>query len=126
MVAFVFRVQSENSKMQSAKLKSENMAEELIGQVSPEQVQEWKKKHGKVYGIIVDGHIAYLKKPDRKTLGYASTVGAKDPIKFNEVVLSNCFIGGSEAVKTDDELFFGASGKLSEIIEVKEAELVNL
>ncbi len=98
---------------------------ELIGQATPEQIEGWKKKHGKIYGIIVDGHIAYLKKPDRKTLGYASTVGAKDPIKFNEVVLANCFVGGSEAVKTDDELFFGASAKLVDIIQVKEAELVN-
>ncbi|MEI6062058.1 MAG: hypothetical protein WCR72_15255 [Bacteroidota bacterium] len=99
---------------------------QLIGQATPEQIEEWKTKYGKLFAIIIDGHIAYLKKPDRKTLGYASTVGAKDPIKFNEVVLNNCFIGGSEAIKTDDDLFFGASSKLVDIIQVKEAELVNL
>ena len=100
--------------------------ETLIGQATPEQIQEWKNKYGKLYGVIVDGHIAYLKKPDRKTLGYASTVGAKDPIKFNEVILNNCFIGGSDLIKTDDDLFFAASAKLVDLIQVKEAELVNL
>lgn len=101
-------------------------AEKLIGEVTPEQIQEWKKKHGTVKAIVVGGHIAYVKKPDRKTLGYA-TVGSKnDPIKFNEIILQNCFIGGSEAVKTNDDLFLGASSVLTELIEVKEAELVNL
>jgi hypothetical protein len=47
-------------------------------------------------------------------------------MKFNEALLNNCFVGGSEEVKTDDSLFFGASTKLSELILVKEAELVNL
>jgi hypothetical protein len=96
------------------------------GEASREQIEEWKAKHGKVFGIIVDGHIAYLKKPDRKTLSYATSVAAKDPIKFNEIILNNCWLGGSEAIKTEDDLFLGVSGKLSELIEVKEAELVNL
>lgn len=99
---------------------------ELIGQATPEQIAEWKQKYGKVSAIIVDGHIGYFKKPDRKTLGYASSVGTKDPIKFNEVLMNNCHIGGSEAIKKDDDLFLGASSKLAELIQIKEAELVNL
>lgn len=99
---------------------------ELIGQATPEQITEWKNKFGKVSAIIVDGHIGYFKKPDRKTLGYASSVGTKDPIKFNEVLMNNCFIGGSEAIKKDDDLFLSASAKLGDLISIKEAELVNL
>jgi hypothetical protein len=102
------------------------MKEELIGQATPEQIEAWKKKYGKLYGIKVDGHICYLKKPDRKTLSYASVAGAKDPLKFNEVMLNNCWVGGSDEIKTDDEMFLGVSGKISELINVKEAELVNL
>jgi len=102
------------------------MENELKGQATPEQVTEWKAKHKEVFAITVDGHVAYLKKPDRKTIAYASSVGAKDPIKFNEIMLANCWLGGSEAIKTDDDLFLGASGKLAELIEVKEAELVKL
>ena len=99
---------------------------ELIGKATPEQIEEWKKKHGTVHAVVVDGHIGYLKKPDRKVLRYASSVGAKDPIRFNELLLTNCWLGGSESIKTDDEMFLGASAVLAELIEVKEAELVKL
>lgn len=101
-------------------------AKELIGQATPEQIAEWKKKHGDVRAVIVDGHIGYLKKPDRRALSYASSVGTKDPVKFNELILANCWLGGSEDIKTDDALFFGASATLADLIEVKEAELVKL
>ena len=99
---------------------------QLIGQATPEQIEEWKKKYGVLKAIIVDGHICYVKKPDRKTLGYASVAGKDNPLKFNEVILANCFVGGSEEIKTNDELFLGASSVLVELIQVKEAELVNL
>lgn len=103
------------------------MAEQkLKGQATPEQIEEWKKKYGKVSGIIVDGHIGYLRKPDRKTLSYASVAGQKDPLKFNEVLLNNCWLGGSDEIKTDDELFLSVGSKLAELVTVKEAELVNL
>ena len=96
------------------------------GEVNQEQIDAWKKQHGEVKALIIDGHIGYLKKPDRKTIGYASTVGSKDPIKFNEIILSNCWLGGSEDIKTDDSLFLSAGQVLADLIQVKEAELVNL
>ncbi len=96
------------------------------GEVNQEQIDAWKKQHGEVKALIIDGHIGYLKKPDRKTLGYASTVGSKDPIKFNEIILNNCWLGGSEAIKTDDSLFLSTGQVLADLIQVKEAELVNL
>ena len=102
------------------------MEQKLQGEATAEQIAEWKAKHGSVYGIKVGGHIAYLKKPDRRTLSYVASIGAKDPIKFNETLLKNCWLGGSMEVQTDDELFLGVSGKLAEIVEVKEAELVKL
>ncbi|MFU8843484.1 MAG: hypothetical protein ACNA7V_06705 [Bacteroidales bacterium] len=100
--------------------------EKLTGEASPEQIELWKKKHRDIFRLVVDGHVGYFKKPDRKTLSYATVAGAKDPIKFNEVLMNNCWVGGSEEIKTDDSLFFSASGKLAELIEIKEAELVKL
>lgn len=100
--------------------------EKLIGKALHEQIESWKKQYGKVFGIKVEDHICYLRTPDRKTLSYATSVGAKDPIKFNEILLNNCWLGGSEDIKTNDSLFLAVCGKLAEIIEVKEAELVNL
>lgn len=100
--------------------------EELKGQVSQDQIDKWKAEFKKVWALKVDGRIAYIKSPNRKTLSYASTVGAKEPMKFNEIILNECWLGGDEEIKTDDELFLSASGQLAKIIEVKEAELEKL
>ena len=91
-----------------------------------EQIQEWKAKHGDVFCIRVEGKSCYLKKPSRKALGYASMAGKENPLKFNEILLNDCWIAGDEEIKTNDDLFLAVSSKIGEIIEVKEAELVKL
>jgi hypothetical protein len=95
----------------------------IIGAATAEQIQHWKQQHGDVYALQVDNHICYLKKPDRRVLSMAVSLGSKDPMKFNEVLLENCWLGGSEAIKTNDELFIAAGGQLGDLIEVKQAEL---
>lgn len=103
-------------------LKNERMMEKI----TKEQIAKWKAKYGSVFQLVVDGKTGYLHKPDRKTLSYASTAGQTDPLKFNEVLLKGCWLGGDEEICTDDELFLAASGKLGELIQVKEAELKKL
>ena len=96
------------------------------GQATPDQIKAWKEQYGEIFQITVEDKVCYLKKVDRKTLSFASTVGTKDPLKFNEIILTNCFIGGDAEMKTNDDYFLALSGKLSEIITLKEAELVKL
>jgi len=91
-----------------------------------EQIAEWKAKHGDVFCIKVEDKVCYLKKPSRKALGYASVAGKDNPLKFNEVLLNDCWLGGDEEIKTNDDLFLSVSPKLTELIEVKEAELEKL
>jgi len=91
-----------------------------------EQIDEWKKKHKEVFRVTVEDKACYLKKPSRKALGYASMAGKDNPLKFNEVILNDCWLDGDEEIKTDDDLFLSVSPKLSEIIEVKSAELEKL
>lgn len=100
--------------------------EEKVVKTIDQKIEEWKAKHGNVYQIEVDGHIAYLKRPSRKALGAAAVVGKTDPMKYNEVLLANCWLEGDEAIKTDDALFLGVSAQLAEIIEIKEATLKKL
>lgn len=114
----------------------------LIGEVAPEQIEQWKKKYGRVHGIIVDGHIAYVHKIDRKTTSYALTQmsfrmtkneeGDNDMemsmgklFKTGEAVLNNCWIGGSDEIKNDSSLWMNACVKAGELIEFKETELKN-
>lgn len=99
---------------------------EFIGQATPEEIQEWKDKHGDVYAIKAEGHICYLHRPTRKAISYASVAGKTDPLKFNETLLRECWLGGSEEIRKNDDLFLAASGVLDKIIEIKEAELEKL
>ena len=68
----------------------------------------------------------YLKKPARKALSYAAVSAQTDPLKYNEVILNDCWLAGDEEIKTDNGLFLSVSQKLPLLIEIKEAELVKL
>jgi hypothetical protein len=94
--------------------------------VSKQQIEEWKSQHGEIFRIKVLDKECYLKKPSRKALGYASMAGKDNPLKFNEVLLNDCWLGGDEEIKTNDELFLSASAKIAELIKVEEAELEKL
>ena len=94
--------------------------------VTKEQIKQWKAKYKEVFVLRVDDKVAYLSTPDRATLSYASTLATKDPMKFNEAILTNCWLGGDEEIKTDDALFLSASSKLGELIQIKEATLEKL
>jgi hypothetical protein len=52
--------------------------------------------------------------------------GKESPLKFNEVILNDCWLAGDEEMKSNDSLFLAVSSKISELIEVKEAELEKL
>lgn len=95
-------------------------------EVTEEQIQEWKQKHGKVFKISCDGKSCYLKPPTRKVLGYASMAGKDDPLKFNEAILRECWLDGDEEIRTDDMLFLSVGQKLADLIQTKEAELEEL
>lgn len=94
--------------------------------VTKEQIKQWKAEYKEVFVLRVDNKVAYLRTPDRATLSYASTLATKDPMKFNEAILTNCWLGGDEEIKTDDALFLSASSKLGELIQIKEATLEKL
>ena len=100
--------------------------EALVGQATVAEIDEWKKRHGDIYAIKVDGHLCYLRKPTRRDLSFASSAGKKDPLKFNETLLRDCWLGGSEAIRRDDDKFMGASGVLDKIIPDAEAALEKL
>ena len=94
--------------------------------ITKEQIQEWKKQYKDIFVISVEDKKVYLRTPDRKTLSYASTLATKDPLKFNEVILDNCWLGGDEEIKTNDELFLAVSSKLPDLIQIKDATLEKL
>lgn len=94
--------------------------------VLQEQIAQWKEEYGKVYSFTADGKLCYLRKPTRKALSAAAVIGQKDPLRYNEVLIANCWLGGDEELKTDDAYFLGLSAKVGELVEVKEGELKEL
>lgn len=93
---------------------------------SKERIEELKAKFGTIHKLTVEDKSALLKSPDRKTLSYASSVATKDPMKFNEIILNNCWIEGDEEIRTNDAYFLGAAAQIAELIEVKKATLEKL
>ena len=72
--------------------------EKPIGEATAEQIKEWKETHKNVFAIKVDDadgrkHVCYLRAPKRKDLSAASVAGKADPLKFNEVILRQCWLG---------------------------------
>ena len=115
----------EYSELRANQLDKMNM-ETKVEKTIEQKISEWKAKHGDVFQVEVDGRVAYLKRPDRKVLGAAAVTGKSDPMKYNEVILNNCWLEGDEEIRTNDAMFLGVSAQLAEIIEIKEATLKKL
>lgn len=98
----------------------------LIGQATEEQIAKWKKEHKNIYQVVVDGHVCYLKKPDRAVMAYASTALKDSPFQYVEEIFNNCKLGGSDIFDEDDDFFMAAMQTVNELVEMKKAELVKL
>lgn len=93
---------------------------------TPEQIEEWKKKHGEIFELVIEDKSCILRKPKIKDLSAATVVGQKDPFAYNRIIMNNCWLAGDEEIKTNDDYFLAAGSKLGEIIEVKESEIKKL
>lgn len=74
---------------------------------------------------VTEKKVAYLKTPNRKVIGMAQSVAGKDTIKFGEIIMKNCWLGGDEEIQTDDSLFLSANTVLGGIVKLKTASLKN-
>lgn len=96
-----------------------------------EKINALKAKHGHVFMYEVEdenGEVkrCYLKKPDRKVLSAAAVVGKNDPLKYNELLIKNCWLEGDDIIKDDDAYFLGLSSMVGDLIEIKQGELKKL
>ena len=102
--------------------------EVLIGQATEVQVAEWKQKYKYgIYAIVVDGHIGYFKNPGRQELNCAMRKADKErALDMYEELAGITFLGGSEELLKDDQMFIGVSQEMKVKLEGKKAKLVNL
>lgn len=116
---------------------------QLTGEVDKAQIDKWKADPNikGVHGIIVGGHIGYIKSPDRATISYALSktsfkvsphedtgsleMNMGDLYKKGEAILAGCWLGGSEEIRNNNKLYVGACMKAGELVEIVEGEIKN-
>lgn len=98
------------------------------GQLSQAEVDALKAANPKgIYKIEVGGHVAYFRNPTRQDINIAaSQLDADNPIDYFENIMRETFVGGSQEVIDEDELYLGALNKVRTKIDGKKAVLVNL
>lgn len=111
-----------------------------IGQASSDQIAAWKRLHGDVYEIGVEGHVGYVRGFDRSTMKFAlsqlcmridpetkaAELNLEKMVELGEIGLKNCWLGGSEAILSNDRLFAAAALQVGELFEIAETTLKKL
>lgn len=94
--------------------------------ISPAQIEAWKQQYGPdaVYEYTTsDGLKGYFRRPDRRVISLAVSSGQTDPMRVNEVLATNCWLGGDEAIRTEDRYFLGLVDVLGGLIDKVAGEL---
>lgn len=112
------------------KIKSFKMAKQTkAGNITPEQIQEWKNKYKKVYTLkvkVADNDIAigFLRKPSRDHKAIALSLYAQNKIlESGEFLRDNCWLGGDDRLKSNEDIADTAAVQASGIVKFLEAEL---
>lgn len=94
----------------------------MTNEVTPEQIEAWKREHKDIFEIEVEGRKCWLKKPNREIMRFMLSSG-NDPLSRAESLLRDCWLGGDMEIQTDDDLFLGAAGVIEQILPVALAEV---
>lgn len=104
-------------------------AETKKGNITSEQIAEWKKKHKKVYTLSIrvaenDTAVGYLRKPSRDHKAVALSYYAQNKImEAGEFLRDNCWLGGDERLKTNEDIADSAAIQASGIVKFLDGEL---
>ncbi|HMQ77114.1 MAG TPA: hypothetical protein PKE21_13845 [Flavobacteriales bacterium] len=108
---------------------SKNEQKPQEGRPTPEQVAAWKKEHGSLFSIEVNGKLAILRKPRMLDLERAQQVSRKPnakPFDFNRNIVGNCALYLDPGMRENDENELALLTSVGELVEVKEAEVKKL
>lgn len=93
-------------------------------EITPAQIEAWKKEYGRVFCAENEGRKGYYRKPSRKDLSYAMTLQEK-PLEMSETLLRQCFLGG-EPLHEDTECLLGCDKLVEQLLQVKKVEVGEL
>lgn len=105
----------------------------MPGGVTRDQIEKWKKQYGEVHVIEVkqdkgDPVVAYLKPVKERNI-YASVFSFMQSGKMleaGEVILANCFLGGDELIKTDEQIAVSAAMAAYNVFKLPEVTVKKL
>ena len=100
------------------------------GDLTDAQVEAFKTQHRKGFAVeIKDGdevHIGYFKRPTLETLKAVTKVAKSDEVEAGKVMFDNCWLGGSQELRTDALLFMAVQKKLGEVLNGFQGLIKNL
>lgn len=105
----------------------------LPGDVTPGQIEDWKKKYRNVYKIEVpadetydEWYTCYVREPRREILNDYLRKSERVPIDAALGLIRNTWLGGDEEVKKQEKYALSAVQKISKLIIAGEARLEKL
>ncbi len=113
------------SKISKHKMDTETKS----GNISQEQIKNWKKEHKKVHilRITVEGDdvaVGYLKKPSRNHKATALSMYSQNKIlEAGEFLKTNCWLGGDERLLNSEDVADSASIQAAGIVKFHDGEL---
>jgi len=93
---------------------------------SEEQIATWKKQHGAVYTIDVEGEpVLIVRKPKIADLerAMASDPTKKKPFNFNRSIVTNCKLWVAEGALENDDTVQAIYGAIGDVIEASEGSI---
>lgn len=96
-------------------------------ELTSEQINSYKAKHGKVFKYkSKDGKMCLLKSPDLNVIDACRTISGGSSVKFDKALVDNCWIDGDEELRTETKYQLGLFDWLGGIIEKVDGELEEL
>ena len=94
------------------------------------EVAAFKQKYRKCFAIeIKDGnevHVGYFRRPTLETLKAVTKVAKTDEVEAGKVMADNCWLGGSEELRTDALLFMAVQKQLGTVLNGFQGLIKNL
>lgn len=83
-----------------------------------ERIEQWKKKHGRVFLMEVNDLQFYFRKPDMRTMAAVTKLGANDPMQATIVFFSNTLLNKEMMeYKEDVDVMSAIAPQLEKLVE---------
>lgn len=99
--------------------------------VNEEQIARWKQEHGTVfrYTATKDGEepkVGYFKKISPQTMDAYESMLKRSKLTADDVVISNCWLGGDQEIVDNDDYRMGLRDWLGLLLVKVEGEMAEL